>query len=134
MHDLKTGLVSERLGLLVEHDETGLAAGSLPGDELKYLGIGEKVIAHVPHRPEIDTVAPPGHEHARMHALERVEVREVIEVPHPAVNSQQVERGRRDEIQRRGVGVEERAQVREAREARGTAARAARRRHRPLRR
>src|SRR5947209_11857124 len=49
-----------------------------------------------------------------MYALESVKVGEVEEVPYPTVDAQQVERGRRDEVQRDGIGVKERAQVRKA--------------------
>ena len=51
------------------------------------------------------------HEHARVVALERVEVVDVEEVPQPAVDAEQVERGRRDEVDRRLVGAEERADL-----------------------
>src|SRR5271165_188465 len=72
------------------------------------------MVAHIPHGPETAAVAPPGHEHARMCALERVKVRQVEEVPYPVVDAEQVERGRRDEVQRYGVGVKERAYLRDA--------------------
>src|ERR1700728_4379257 len=49
-----------------------------------------------------------------MRALERVKVGEVEEVSYPAVDAQQVERGGRDEVQRLGIGVKERADVRQS--------------------
>ena len=105
---------AKRLRLCVQHHKAGLATGTPAGDELKCLGITQEVVAHIAHGLKIDAVAPPGDEHARMYALERVKVRQVEEVSYPAVDAQQVERGRRDEVQRYGVGVKERAYVREA--------------------
>jgi len=91
---------------------------ALPGassrDELKCLRITQQVVAHVPHAIELDAVAPPGHEHARMCASKGVKVVQVEQVPYPPVDAEQVERGRRDEIQRHSVRVKERADVRES--------------------
>ena len=52
-------------------------------------------------------VAVGRHDDAGMAALERVEERDVEQVAHPAVDPQQVERGGRDEVDRRLVGPEE---------------------------
>src|SRR5271166_5754040 len=113
-HDLEPRLVREGLGLLVKHHQAGLATGPSARDELQCLGIAQEMVAHIPNGPETAAVAPPGHEHARLFALERVKVRQVEEVPYPVVDAEQVERGRRDEVQRYGVGVKERAYVRDA--------------------
>ena len=105
---------ARRLGFLVQHHKAGLATGPSARDELERLGIGQEVVAHIPHGVEIKAVAPSGHEHPRMCALERVKVGEVEEVSYPAIDAQQVERGGRDEVQGRGVGVKERAYVRKS--------------------
>ena len=114
VHDLEPRLAREGLGLLVKHHEAGLATGPSSRDELECLGITQEVVAHISHGVEINAVPPPGHEHARMCALKRVKVRQVEKVSHPAVDAEQVERGRRDEVQRHSVGVKERAYVRYA--------------------
>lgn len=114
VHDLEPRLARKRLGLFVQHHKTGLATGTPVLDELECLGITQQVVAHIPHAVEIPAVAPPGHEHARMFALERVVVGQVEEVSDPAIDAQQVERRRRDEVQRHGVVVKERAYVRKA--------------------
>lgn len=93
MHDLQTRLPREGLSLLVHHHEAGLTAGSATRDELERLGIAQQVVADIAHGVEIDAVAPPGHEYARVYALERVKVGEVEEVSYPAVDAEQVERG-----------------------------------------
>src|SRR6476469_8116811 len=80
VHDLEPRLAREGLGLLVKHDEAGLATGPSSRDELECFGITQEVVAHIPHGPEINAVAPPGHEHARMCTLKRVKVRQVEEV------------------------------------------------------
>ena len=87
VHDLEPRLVREGLGLLVKHHKAGLATGPSLRDELECLGITQEVVAHIPHGPEINAVAPPGYEHARVCALERVKVGQVEEVPYPAVDA-----------------------------------------------
>ena len=94
VHDLEPRLAREGLSLLVKHHKAGLAAGPSARDELERLGIAQEVVAHVSHGVEINAVAPSGHEHARMFALERVKVGQVEEVSYPAVDAEQVERGR----------------------------------------
>src|SRR6202000_825321 len=74
-------------------------------------GIAKEKVADISHGVEVKAVASPGHEHPRMRALEGVKVRQVEEVSYPAVDTQQVERGGRDEVQRCGVGVKERADL-----------------------
>ena len=55
-----------------------------------------------------------GHEHVRVRAVERVEPVHEREVPHPAVDAEQVEGRRGDEVDRRLVRAEERADLRDA--------------------
>src|SRR5271165_5637186 len=114
VHDLQPRLAREGLRLLVHHHEAGLATGPSARDELECLGIAQEVVAHISHRIEINAVPPAGHEHARVVGFERVKVRQVEEVSYPAVDSQQVERGRRDEVQRYRVGMKERAYIRDS--------------------
>src|SRR6185437_16896301 len=90
VHDLETRLPREGLRLFVEHHKAGLAAGPSARDELECLGITQEVVAYIAHGVEIDAVAPPGHEHSRMYALERVKVGQVEEVSYPAVDAQQI--------------------------------------------
>jgi hypothetical protein len=94
VHDIEARLARQGLGLLVKHHKTGLTAGTLLRDELECLGITQQVVADIPHAIELDAVAPPGHEHARMRAFEGVEIVQVEEVSYPAVDAEQVERGR----------------------------------------
>ena len=86
-HDLEPRLVREGLSMLVEHHEAGLAAWPSSRDELECLGIAQQVVAHITHAVEINAVAPPGNEHPRMCALERVKVVQVEEIPYPAVDA-----------------------------------------------
>ena len=62
------------------------------------------------------------HEHPGMAPLERVVVAHVVEVPDPAVDPEEVERGRADEVDRRGVGPEERPDLRDPVQAGGASA------------
>ena len=80
-------------------------------DPIEHLLVLEQVVADVLHRLELAIRPLLGDEHARVVALERVEVVDVEEVAQPAVDAEQVERGRRDEVDRRLVGAEERADL-----------------------
>ena len=75
--------------------------------------VPEQVVADVLDRAELRVRGPRRDEHARMAAVERVEVVDVVEPPHPAIDPEQVERDRRDEVDRRLVGAEEAAQLRD---------------------
>ena len=75
-----------------------------PGEDL---AIAQEVVADVLDRRELAVLAVGGHDDAGMAALERVEERDVEQVAHPAVDPQEVERGGRDEVDRRLVGPEE---------------------------
>ena len=86
---------------------------------VEHLLVLEQVVADVLHRLELDVRALLRHEHARVVALERVEVVDVEEVPQPAVDAEQVERRRRDEVDRRLVGAEERADLGDPAQRRG---------------
>ena len=81
--------------------------------------VPEEVVADVLHRLELAVRALPRHEDARVVALERVEVVDVEEVAQPAIDAEQVERRRRDEVDRRLVGAEERADLGDAAQRRG---------------
>jgi hypothetical protein len=93
-HDIEARLVREGLGVLVKHHKAGPAAGPSSRNEFEGLGIAQEVVAHITHAVEINAVPPPGHEHARMCAFKRVKVVQVEEVSNPAVDAEQIERGR----------------------------------------
>ncbi len=106
--DLDAQLAGQPLGLLVEHHQHGLAAGALLLHEVVELGVGQQVVVHLLHRGEVVVAPALRDEHPRVRAAERVVVVDVGEVADPAVDAEQVERGRRDEVDRRLVAPEER--------------------------
>ena len=103
------------LGLVVEHHEHGTSRrGRVLAIRASTSLWSEEVVADVLHRLELAVRQLLRHEHARVGALERVEVVDVEEVAQPAIDAEQVERGRRDEVDRRLVGAEERADLGDA--------------------
>jgi hypothetical protein len=114
VRDLQPGGRRGRLRRVVEHDEHGLAAGAAALDAVEHLLVAEEVVADVLHRLELAVRPLVRDEDARMAALERVEVGDVEEAPQPAVDAEQVERGRRDEVHRGLVRPEVRPDVRDA--------------------
>ena len=87
---------------------TARPPGPCERTQLVTSGWREQVVADVLDRLELAArCRSAGHEHVRVAAVERVEVGDVVEVAHPAVDPEQVERGRRDEVDRRLVGAEE---------------------------
>jgi hypothetical protein len=119
MGDLEPGLGGGRLRLVVEHHEHGLAARAVLAHAVTHARVLEQVVADVLHRLELVVLARRRNEHARVVALERVEVVDVEEVPQPAIDAEQVERGRRDEVDRRLVRAEERADLGDPAQRRG---------------
>ena len=109
--DPQPGPGRQFLGLVVEHDEHRPAAGAVRCSEAEDLGVPEQVVADVLDGFELRGPPVLRHEHVRVAALERVEVRHIVEVPHPAVHAEQVERGGGDEVDGRLVGAEELPQV-----------------------
>ena len=103
---------------------TARPPGPCVGDEAEDLGVPEQVVADVLDRLELRGRPVLRHEHVRVAALERVEVGHVVEVPHPAVDAEQVERGGGDEVDRGLVGAEELPQVGDPAEHRWRAAHA----------
>jgi hypothetical protein len=94
MRDLQSRGGRRLLRRVVEHDEHGLAALAAPLDPVEHLLVLEQVVADVLHRLELAVWPLLRHEHARVAALERVEVVDVEEPAQPAVDTEQVERGR----------------------------------------
>ena len=106
--DLDVQLGRQPLGLGVEHHQHGLAAGALGAHQVVELGVGQQVVVHLLHRGEVVVAAVLRDEHPRVRAGEGVVVVDVGEVGDPAVHPEQVERGRRDEVDRCLVAAEER--------------------------
>ena len=90
MNHLESRLGGEPLGLLVEHDEARLAVGSVTFDEVDDLLVTEEVVTDLLHGGELARVTLAGDEHPGVSALVRVEVRDVVEVLHPAVEPQRL--------------------------------------------
>src|SRR5262249_31221039 len=112
-------VASKPLALFVEKDEhalapvTGRSGGSMRVDELAHPVVCEQVVAHVLDRAELIVWVAAPNEYARMPAVKRVEVVDVAEAPNPAVDPEQIERRRRDEVDRRLVGAKEPAKLRD---------------------
>ncbi len=121
----EAGFLGQPLGLLVEHQErrqaTGPAVGPVrvpPGwrrssrvDEVADLLVADEVVHDLLDRLEGARLPLLRDDDVRMAAIEAVVVVDVPEVPDPAVDAQQVERGRTDEVDRRLVRPEERPDV-----------------------
>ena len=107
--DVDAALGGEPLGGVVDHHEHGLAARALLGGELGELGVPEQEVVHLLHRPEVVDAPLPGQEDVRVGAVEGVVVVDVVEVGDPPVDPEEVERGGRHEVDRRGVAAEVRA-------------------------
>ncbi len=102
---LEPQLGRQTLGLLVEHEEEGLAAGRLHA--IDHLLVAEEVVADLLDRVEGRRRVVGGREDPRMVAVERVVEVEEAEAPHPAVDPEQVEGCGGDEPHRSLVGAEE---------------------------
>ena len=114
--DIEAQLFGQLLGLAVEHEKDRLAAGAPVADEVAHLLVAEQVVADLLDRLEASRRPHPRHEHVRMRAVEAVVVVQVAEARHPAVDAEQVERRRRDEVDGRSTGSEVPADVGHARE------------------
>ena len=104
-------LGGQLLGLGVEHHERRQPARPVRADQAADLRVAEQVVADVLDRLELGRTPVGRHEDIRMPAVERVVVADVAEAAHPPVDAEQVERCRRDEVDRALVGAEELAQV-----------------------
>ena len=113
---LEAELAGELLGLLVEHQERGLAPRATPADEVRDLLVSQQVVADLLDRAELARPLLAGHEDVRMGSVERVVVVQELEVAHPPVDPEQVERRRRDEVDGLLVRPEEAADVGDAAE------------------
>ena len=82
-----------------------------------HLGIDEQPVVDLLARLEFDVGLVLGGEHSRMSAVPAVVVGDVGEVPDPAVEPQQIERGRADEVDRHLVGAEEVPHLRDVAQA-----------------
>ena len=115
--DIETELLRELLGLLVEHQERGLAAGPRPRRSRRP-PCGRAGSCRSPRSTRTPAAsAPSGRTRSGCVPVERVVVVHEPEVANPAVDPEQVERGRRDEVDRRLVRAEEAADRRRRREA-----------------
>ena len=103
---LQPQLVRERLGLLVEHQERDLAAAPTP-HVVHDLLVAQQVVADLLDRRERPRRLLLRHEHVRVPPVEGVVVVDELEVAHPAVDAQQVERRRAHEVDGRLVRAEE---------------------------
>ena len=112
---IEAGLGRAGLGLFVEEHEHRLAAGPARAHQLEHLPVAEQVVADLLDRVELPVGTVPRDDHARVAALERVEVVDVEEVAHPAIDAEQVEGGGRDEVDRRLVRAKEAADLRDPR-------------------
>src|SRR4029453_16544072 len=104
-HDqLVAELAADLLGLLVEehhHDHRRTA----PLAQVRlHFGVAEQVVVDLLGRLELDVRLVLRREHPRVAAVPGVVVDDVLEVAHPAVDAEQVERGRPEEVDRLGVG------------------------------
>jgi hypothetical protein len=103
-------LVADPFGLLVEEHHRDLrpdGPGTAALDERPYLGVFQQPVVDLLAAAELEVRLVPRGEHARMRAVPAVVVGDVAEVPDPPVQTEQVERGGADEVDRHRVGAEE---------------------------
>ena len=114
MGDAQAELGRQALGLLVEHDEDRQATLALRAHEVADFLVPQQVVVDLLDRRELAPRPLLRHEDARVAALEAVVVADVEEVAHPAIDAQQVEGRRRDEVDGRAVGAQEGADLGDA--------------------
>ena len=118
MDDPQPELGREPLLLLVEHEKRRQPARPLGADEVADLLVAEQVGVDLLDRLEFAPGPFVRHERAGMAALEAVVVADEVEVAHPAVEPEEVERGRADEVDRCLVRPQERPDLGDPVEAR----------------
>ena len=106
MRDPQPDVGGQRLGLLVEHDEGDEPAWPARAHQAADFRMPQQVVADLFDRLELRRTPIGRDEDVRVAALEGVVVAYVPEVAYPAVDAEQVERGRRDEVDRPLVGAE----------------------------
>jgi hypothetical protein len=104
-------LTADLLGLLVEEDHHHHRCAAPSLQVRLHLPVAQQVVVDLLTGVELDVRPVHGREHPGVGAVPRVVVDDVVEVPHPPVDAEQVERGRADEVDRLRVRAEERADL-----------------------
>jgi hypothetical protein len=107
-------LPADLFGLFVEEDHGDHRRVAAAAQVFLDLGVAQQVVVDLLAGLELDVGAVLRGEHPGVLAVPGVVVGDVLEVTHPAVDAEQVERRRADEVDRLGVGPEERADLGDA--------------------
>ena len=105
---------ADLLGLFVEEHHRDHRRPAALAQVFADLGVAQQVVVDLLTRGELDVRAVLRGEHPGVLAIPGVVVGDVLEVADPSVDAEQVERRRADEVDRLGVGPEERADLGDA--------------------